>query len=69
MYDLRTGAQKMMKHPTTGQDVPRMFMRAEKHCGPFNASAHTLFFRNGELPTNVSLPASFWADRQPKNSL
>ncbi|MCE9555096.1 MAG: malectin [Planctomycetes bacterium] len=24
-----------------------MFMRAEKHCGPFNASAHTLFFRNG----------------------
>lgn len=47
MFDLRSGQQKMMKHPTTGAEVPQMFMRAEKHCGPFNASAHTLFFRNG----------------------
>ncbi|MCE9546991.1 MAG: PQQ-binding-like beta-propeller repeat protein [Planctomycetia bacterium] len=46
-FDLATGQQRMMKHPISGEEVPWMFMRAEKHCGPFNASAHMLFFRNG----------------------
>ena len=46
-FDLITGQQKMMEHPVTGKTVPWAFVRPEKHCGPFNASAHTLFFRNG----------------------
>jgi outer membrane protein assembly factor BamB len=46
-YDLATGQQKLMEHPVTGQQVPWSFIRPEKHCGPFNASAHTLFFRSG----------------------
>jgi len=46
-FDLKTGRQKMVEHPITGRKVPWQFIRPEKHCGPFTASNHTLFFRNG----------------------
>lgn len=46
-FELKTGAQKMVAHPLTGVKVPWQFVRPEKHCGPFNASASMLFFRNG----------------------
>ena len=46
-YDVKTGERKMVEHPITGKQVPWQFIRPDKHCGPFNASAHTLFFRSG----------------------
>jgi outer membrane protein assembly factor BamB len=46
-YDLKTGERKMVAHPITGRQAPWQFIRPDKHCGPFNASAHTLFFRSG----------------------
>ncbi|MCE5325403.1 MAG: PQQ-binding-like beta-propeller repeat protein, partial [Planctomycetaceae bacterium] len=44
-YDLATGEKKTIPNPLTGQTVPWRFVRPYKHCGPFNASADTLFFR------------------------
>ena len=66
-YELKTGRQKMTEHPVTGQQVPWAFVRPEKHCGPFNASAHTLFFRNGgfgylDVPRNEGV-ARFQSNR------
>jgi outer membrane protein assembly factor BamB len=46
-YDVKTGERKTVEHPITGKEVPWQFIRPGKHCGPFNASAHTLFFRSG----------------------
>lgn len=43
--DLRTGERKTVAHPVTGELVPWRFIRPYKHCGPFNASSNTLFFR------------------------
>ncbi|MCE5276796.1 MAG: PQQ-binding-like beta-propeller repeat protein [Planctomycetaceae bacterium] len=44
-YNLATGEKKTIPNPLTGQTVPWRFVRPYKHCGPFNASAETLFFR------------------------
>ena len=49
VYDLKTGDPKMVSHPITGRKVKRKWYRPHKGCGPYNASAHTIFFRSGSI--------------------
>ena len=47
MYDLKSGEQKMRKHPLTGAEVPWSMMRPGHHCGMLTASDNLLLFRSG----------------------
>ncbi len=46
-FNLRTGQQKMRKHPTTGAESPWEFLRMGHHCGHVSATENLLFFRSG----------------------
>ena len=46
-FDLKTGEQKMRKHPLTGKEVPWSIMRPGHHCGMLTGSDNMLMFRSG----------------------
>jgi len=46
-FDLYTGAQRMRKHPITGEEVPWSMVRTGHHCGMITATPDMLFFRSG----------------------
>ena len=46
-FDLYTGAQRMRKHPITGEEVPWSMVRTGHHCGMMTATPDMMFFRSG----------------------
>ena len=46
-FDLKTGAQKMRRHPVTGAKTPWQFLRPGHHCGAISACPQMLFMRSG----------------------
>ncbi len=46
-FDLYTGAQRMRKHPITGEEVPWSMVRTGHHCGMITATPDMMFFRSG----------------------
>jgi outer membrane protein assembly factor BamB len=48
-FDLRTGDQRMRKHPLTGEETPWQFERSGHHCGCIAANNNTLFYRSWSL--------------------
>ena len=48
-FDLRTGKQKMRKHPITGREQPWQFERPGHHCGTISASPNALYYRSGSI--------------------
>ena len=46
-FDLKTGDQKMRRHPLTGEQTPWQFLRPGHHCGAISACPQMLFMRSG----------------------
>jgi len=47
-YDLKTGAQKMRRHPVSGVQTPWQFLRPGHHCGAISACPQMLLMRSGD---------------------
>jgi len=46
-FDLKTGEQKMRRHPLTGAQAAWQFLRPGHHCGAISACPQMLFMRSG----------------------
>jgi outer membrane protein assembly factor BamB len=46
-FDLKTGEQKMRRHPLTGEQTPWQFLRPGHHCGAISACQQMLLMRSG----------------------
>ena len=46
-FDLKTGEQKMRRHPLTGAQTAWQFLRPGHHCGAISACPQMLFMRSG----------------------
>jgi hypothetical protein len=46
-FDLKTGEQRVRRHPLSGADTPWQFLRPGHHCGAISASPHMLLMRSG----------------------
>ena len=46
-FDLKTGEQKMRRHPLTGAQTPWQFLRPGHHCGAISACPQMLLMRSG----------------------
>ena len=46
-FDLKTGEQKMRRHPLTGEQTPWQFLRPGHHCGAISACPQMLLMRSG----------------------